>query len=113
MQQYNQLSESNPDFSKYLALVLSLTEAEGVPASVRQPAGLALKSHLDANFAAIPMTAIYYIEERLKRAFYDPQVEVRKTVSSVMSMIMVRGGYNAWPDLLTFLTNSLQPAWLT
>ena len=58
------------------------------------------------------MTAIYYIEERLKRAFYDPQVEVRKTVSSVMSMIIVRGGYNAWPDLLTFLTNSLQPVWL-
>lgn len=29
-----------------------------------------------------------------------------------MSMIIVRGGFNAWPDLLTFLTNSLQPAWL-
>ena len=106
------MSETNPDFPKYLALILSLTEAEGGAASVRQPAGLALKSHLDANFAAVPMQAIYYIEDRLKRAFYDPSLEVRKTVSNVMSMIMVRGGFNAWPDLLTFLTHSLQPGWL-
>ena len=58
------------------------------------------------------MQAIYYIEERLKIAFFDSQVEVRKTVSSVMSMIMVRGGFNAWPDLLPFLTNNLQPTYL-
>lgn len=45
-------------------------------------------------------------------AFYDPQIEVRKTVSSVMSMVMVRGGFNAWPDLLTFLTQNLQPGYL-
>jgi len=56
------------------------------------------------------MSAIFYIEEKLKTAFYDEHVEVRKTVSSVMSMIMVRGGFNAWPDLLTFLTDNLQPA---
>ena len=93
-------------------MLLSLTEVDGAPASVRQPAGLALKSHLDANFAAIPMQAIYYIEERLKVAFYDVHVEIRKTVCSVMSMIMVRGGFNAWPDLLTFLTNNLQPSFL-
>ena len=56
------------------------------------------------------MQGIYYIEERLKIAFFDAHIEVRKTVSSVMSMIMVRGGYNAWPDLLPFLTNNLQPS---
>lgn len=54
------------------------------------------------------MQAIYYIEERLKVAFYDEHVSVRKTVCNVMSMIMVRGGFNAWPDLLTFLTDNLQ-----
>ena len=84
-----------------------MSEAQGAPASVRQPAGLALKSHLDANFAAIPMPTIYYIEERLKSAFFDEHVEVRRTVSSVMAMIMVRGGFNAWPELLRFLTDNL------
>ena len=58
------------------------------------------------------MEAIYYIQSRLKVAFYDPQIEVRKTVSNVMSMVMVRGGFNAWPDLLTFLTQNLQPGYL-
>ena len=58
------------------------------------------------------MTAIYFIEDRLKAAFYDEHLEVRKTVSSVMSMIMVRGGFNAWPDLLHFLTDNLQPAFI-
>ena len=53
------------------------------------------------------MPAIYFIEERLKAAFYDEHLEVRKTVSSVMSMIIVRGGFNAWPDLLRFLTDNL------
>ena len=33
--------------------------------------------------------------------------EIRKTVCSVMSMIMVRGGFNAWQDLLQFLTDNL------
>ena len=79
---------------------------------MRQPAGLALKSHLDASFAGVPMTVIYYIQERLKSAFYDEHLEVRKTVSNVMSMIMVRGGFNAWPDLLEFLTSNLQTSYL-
>ena len=47
---------------------------------------------------------------RLKEAFYDEDKDIRKTVSSVMSMIMVRGGFNAWPGLLQFLTDNLQVA---
>ena len=46
------------------------------------------------------MESIEYIKDRLKTAFYDPDFVIRKTVSSVMSMIVVRGGYNVWPDLL-------------
>jgi hypothetical protein len=53
------------------------------------------------------MKSIYYIQDKLKLSFYDEHVEVRKTVSSVMSMIIVRGGFNAWPDLLEFLTNNI------
>ena len=45
---------------------------------------------------------------RLSEAFYDKNKEIRKTVSSVMSMIMVRGGFNVWPDLLQFLTDNLK-----
>ena len=56
------------------------------------------------------MEGIYYIQFRLREAFYDESKEIRKTVCSVMSMIMVRGGFNAWQDLLQFLTDNLQVA---
>ena len=58
------------------------------------------------------MSSIYFIEDRLKAAFYDEHLEVRKTVSNVMSMVMVRGGFNAWPDLLHFLTDNLQATYI-
>ena len=46
------------------------------------------------------MDSINFIKEKLKLAFYDPDYNVRKSVSSVMAMIIVRGGINIWPDLL-------------
>ena len=54
------------------------------------------------------MDTINYVKDRLKVAFYDSDYSIRKTVSSVMSMIMVKGGYNIWPDLLQFLTENLK-----
>lgn len=53
------------------------------------------------------METINFIKDKLKQAFYDPQYDVRKTVSSIMAMIIVRGGINIWPDLLQFLTENL------
>jgi hypothetical protein len=53
------------------------------------------------------MDTIEYVKERLKIAFYDMDYTVRKTVSNVMSMIVVRGGFNVWPDLLPFLTENI------
>lgn len=58
------------------------------------------------------MKSIYYIQGKLKEAFYDEAAVVSKTVGSVMSMIMVRGGFNAWPDLLPWLTQNLQGSFL-
>jgi hypothetical protein len=74
---------------------------------IRQTAGLALKAQLDANFVSTPMITIYYIQERLLSAFYDPESIIRKTVSIVMSVIIVQGGFNVWPTLLSFLTSQL------
>lgn len=54
------------------------------------------------------MEAINFIKEKLKMAFYDPEMQVRKTVSSTISMIIVKGGINIWPDVLHFLTDNLQ-----
>ncbi len=36
-------------------------------------------------------------------AFYDPEYIVRKTVGSLMSTLIVRGGYYIWPEAIDFL----------
>lgn len=54
------------------------------------------------------MDTINFIKDKLKIAFYDKEYSVRKTVSSVMAMIIVRGGINIWPDLLQFLVENLK-----
>ena len=40
-------------------------------------------------------------------AFYDQHYNVRKTVASIMSMIIVKGGFYAWPHLIEFLNSNL------
>lgn len=33
--------------------------------------------------------------------------KIIKTISQVMSLIMLRGGFNIWPELLPFLTENI------
>ena len=75
--------------------------------SVRQVSGLTLKAEIEKNFAYLTMPVIDYIKERLLIAFYDPEYSVRKTVSSIMSTLIVKGGFYIWPGLIEFLTNNL------
>lgn len=56
------------------------------------------------------MPTIYYVQDKLKIAFMDALAVVRKTVANVMAIIIVRGGFNIWPDLLRFLVEKLQQA---
>lgn len=96
------------DFSAYLSLVLAFNnEQPDITPIARQAAGLALKAHLETFFPQIPMTIIYFVQKKLQHAFFDQLNDVRKTVCQVMSMIIVRGGFNAWPDLLHFLADQL------
>lgn len=62
---------------------------------------------MEKNFAYLNMPVIEYIKERLLLAFYDPEYIVRKTVSSTMSTLIVKGGFYIWPNLIEFLTNNL------
>lgn len=53
------------------------------------------------------METINYVKEKLLIAFYDPDYQIRKTVSSAMSSIIEIGGFNMWPNILEFLTENL------
>ena len=74
---------------------------------MRQVSGLTLKAEIEKNFAYLSMPVIDYIKERLLVAFYDPEHAVRKTVGSIMSTLIVKGGFYIWPGLIEFLTNNL------
>lgn len=77
------------------------------PAEVRQVSGLGLKAHIDQNFAMLSNESLEYIKEKLIAAFFDPVYAVRKTVGSIMSMILVKGGFYCWRDLIDFLSQNL------
>jgi non-SMC mitotic condensation complex subunit 1 len=74
---------------------------------IRRISGLGLKAEIEKNFAYLTMPVIDYVKERLLLAFYDPDEKVRKTVSSIMSTLIVKGGFYIWPNLIEFLTNNL------
>jgi len=75
---------------------------------IRQIAGLTLKTQIQKNFPRIGTETINYIKDKLLAAFYDPVYEIRKTVSSVISMIIVRGGLAIWPQIMKFLSENLE-----
>jgi len=56
------------------------------------------------------MPTIYYVQEKLLIAFMDALAVIRKTAANVMAIIIVRGGFNIWPDLLRFLVEKLLQA---
>ena len=78
-----------------------------VPSAVRHVSGLALKVQIEKNFAYLSNETIQYIKARLLIAFHDPEYNVRKTVGSIMSTLIVKGGFYIWPDLLQFLIGNL------
>ena len=53
------------------------------------------------------MATIEYIKTQLTSVFNSIDIKICKTVSQVMALIILRGGFNIWPELLQFLTKNL------
>lgn len=53
------------------------------------------------------MQTIEFIKTQLTSVFNSIDVKIAKTVSQVMALIVLRGGFNIWPELLQFLTGNL------
>ena len=47
------------------------------------------------------------MKAQLEKVFGEVDSKIAKTVSQVMALIMLRGGFNIWPNLLQFLTGNL------
>ena len=74
---------------------------------MRQVAGLTLKAQIEKYFARFQMQSIEFIKGQLTSVYNQIDQKVAKTVSQVMALIIQRGGFNIWPELLPFLANNL------
>ena len=54
----------------YLSFILCMRDIPIEP-QARQAAGLTLKGFIEQNFAQIPMESIFYVQLKLREAFYD------------------------------------------
>lgn len=54
------------------------------------------------------MQTINFIKQQVTNLFCKVDSKISKTLSQVMALFMLRGGFNIWPDLLGFLTKFLQ-----
>ncbi len=55
------------------------------------------------------MNTIEFIKHHIQNVFVTcGDSKVAKTVSQVMSLIVLRGGFNIWPELLKFLADNLR-----
>jgi hypothetical protein len=50
------------------------------------------------------------LKNQLVQVFEANDMKTAKTVSQVMSTVMLRGGFNIWPELLSFLTKNIDVA---
>ncbi|CAI2383216.1 unnamed protein product [Moneuplotes crassus] len=103
-QRLNELSESL-EFCCYLALIFG--EGTDQDTLIRQKAGLALKSQLDAYFSQISPEMIEYCKGMIIKAYESDEKVICETAGNAISLILFRGGLNIWPDIIEFLTTKL------
>ncbi len=59
------------------------------------------------SFNRVSNETIEYVKQQPLIAFYDSSPQVRKIVGSIMSTMVVKGGFYIWPNLIEFLTSNL------
>ena len=92
------------DFYHYLAYILSSKE---FPGTVRRIAGLSLKSAISQHYEMLQDFTRDYIKERLLEAFNDQDAMIRNASALVITTLIFKGGFQNWPNLLTFFQANL------
>jgi len=103
-QQFQTLT-SHPDLSNYLVYVLTKMKNESEYA--RAVAGITLKNIIRENYNAIPDPVKNYIRQEVLSCIGDPMSQVRKTIGSIITTLLTKGGLQSWPSLLPSLIQLL------
>ena len=93
--------QNHPDFVNYLLFLL------GTPISfsddIRSLAGIILKNNFSATFETINLETLVCMKRILLQLLKDKSKSVRASVTSLMTVVLWKGGLSNWPDLLPYL----------
>ena len=92
-------------FINYMAYIFGMLDDGNF--ELRQLAGLALKYQIEVKFAYMHAHALEYCKKMIMNAYMSQAKVVRQTAWNVISLIILKGGINAWPDILEFLTGQI------
>jgi transportin-1 len=70
-------------------------------------AGLLLKNSIKEHYHLMPEDVRQYIKSEIVPCIGDPKASVRKTVASIITTIVVKSSFKAWPGLLQTLVQFL------
>lgn len=69
--------------------------------------GATLKSQVERHFEHLSEDCVEYIKSMLFACFNDSETAIRKSVSSLITTIIFKGGFQRWPLLLEFMSANL------
>ncbi|KAI9322269.1 Transportin-PC [Dichotomocladium elegans] len=96
-----------PDYNSYLVYILAKMPQE--ESYTRAIAGLTLKNNIRSFFNKMPLNVLYYVKTTCIGALDcpDPDINVRRTIGSVITAIVTQGQAHNWPEILQILTEKL------
>jgi transportin-1 len=94
-----------PECNSYLVYIF--TKMREQPDYVRSVAGLMLKNNIKDHYSNLPTEVKNYIKSEVVSCLGDPLVDIRRTVSSVITTIVVKGSLKNWPNLIHILMQYL------
>lgn len=97
--------QNHPDFVNYLLFLL------GTPVSfsddIRSLAGILLKNIFNTIFETINLDTLICMKQILLQLLKDKSKTVRGSVTSLITVVLWKGGLSNWPDLLPYLVTLL------
>lgn len=105
VQQKLNFMQTHPDFVNYLLYILSKNDL--FSEDVRALSGIILKNNIDATFDSLSDETKGNIKQTSISLLRDPLKEVRSSVCNLVIVIACKDNISAWPELLTYLTSSV------
>lgn len=105
-EQFAYFNKNVVDFNNYLAFIF--VQMKQQDPSIRQAAGLLLKTNLRRDFETILPQAMEHIKALILEGIRDPIHYIRSTAGNVMTSLIYHQGLKSWPQALPTLVQYIE-----